>query len=390
MTRKALLPFLLASAGCAAADPAAAPPSPPPWNELGPVQTLDGGSTPGIAVDRQGALHVVTMGGRKILYRKGDAQLRFGPAEEIPPPEGPGNYNSPHVVADADGNPHVVFEKDWAGASKKGWYTNRIGGSWKPPVEVFGIDPANNSKDLRVNYPRMALSGSYAFVGALAGNPGGRLCRVTDLDTTPRADQFVDNTLMTSRPVVDGTGRLFAMGRNGAAGQFIQEYSLDLAPIGKPRKLNQGQPKTGEPISGVVDGKNVVHAVGWIGGADPQASAKLYYMNTQRLDVKAACIVAPPFPVNPNTTEQSFPDQVYPEMTVDAFDKVYITYRDFVTGEVDVTRIDGDTFSPIISFGPVEPNRLRFNHSVAPAAGGGVYIAWDDGKTVYVRAVGVR
>lgn len=379
MAAIALLP------ACASAPRA----TPAAWNALGPQQDLGDGITPGIAVDRRGDVHIVYMGGKRISYRKGDSQLRFGPAEAIPVPAGPGNYNSPCVVADANGIPHVAFVKDAAGTSKRGWYTNRIGGSWKPPVEVFGIDLTNNPKDLRVNYPRMALAEPYAFVGAITGNPGGRLCRVTDLDTTPRADKFVDNTLMTSRPVVDMTGRLFAVGRNGPAGQFLQEYDLDLKPVGRPRKLNQGQPKTGEPVGACVDSKNVVHAAGWIGGIGEKDPARLYYMNSRRLDAGAPCIVAPPFPINPHTEGQNFPDPVYPDMAVDAFDRVYITYRDFVTGEVDVTLIDGDKFSPLVSFGPVEAEHSRFNHSIAPAAGGGVYIAWDDGKTVYIRAVGV-
>ena len=61
----------------------------------------------------------------------------FGATEQNPVPEGAANYNSPHVVCDTDGDPHVVFERDWYPSRSKCWYSNRKGGSWKPPVLAF-------------------------------------------------------------------------------------------------------------------------------------------------------------------------------------------------------------------------------------------------------------
>jgi hypothetical protein len=246
------------------------------WGALGTQQTLGDGITPGVATDAQGNIHVVYMNNGAIYYRKATAAGVFGAAEPIPVPEGAANYNSPHVVCDTNGDPHVVFERDWYPSTSKCWYSNRKGGSWKPPVLAFN--------GLLVLYSRLALYGTNAFVTASTGEPSGLLARLSNLSGTPRLDLTNGTYLFAPYPVIDSTGKLFVLGRNSASGHYLQQYDRNLNPVGGGVKLSTGTPnKTGEPSAAVIDGANTIHAIGNCGatGIDPESSSDLWYNKSQ-------------------------------------------------------------------------------------------------------------
>ena len=336
-----------------------------------------------MATDAQGNIHVVYMNNGAIYYRKANVAGVFGAAERIPAPEGAANYNSPHVVCDASGDPHVVFERDWYPSASKCWYTNRKGGSWKPPVLVFN--------GLLVLYARLALSGSNAFVTASTAEPAGTLARLSNLGGTPHVDVTNGTYLFAPYPVIDGAGKLFVIGRNSASGHYLQQYDRNLNAIGAGVKISIGTPnKTGEPTAAVIDGANLIHIMGNCGatGIDPESSSDIWYNPSQ----------AGSAPAHGSILGLAGPGWmghiVYPHSALAADGRIYLAYRNEATGEGKISIVANNRFAEPVTFAPAitDPNtgeQRRWNCQVAPALGGGVYVTWDYNGKCFLRPVGV-
>jgi hypothetical protein len=353
------------------------------WSILGTQQTLGDGITPGVATDSCGNIHVVYMNNGAINYNKANPAGVFGTPEQIPVPEGPANYNSPHLVCDTNGDPHVVFERDWYPSTSKCWYSNRKGGSWKTPTLAFN--------GLLVLYSRLVLSGANAFVVASTGTPAGLLARFSNLSGTPHLDLTNSTYLFAPYPVTDGSGRLFVIGRNSASGHYLQQYDRNLNAVGGGVKMSTGTPnKTGEPTAAVIDGANVIHAVGNCGatGIDPESSSELWYNKSQ--DGSG--------PVQGSILGLAGPGWMgqveYPHSALDKSGRIYVAYRNEATGEGRISVVTNSQFAEPVTFTPAitDPNtseQRRWNCQLAPAPGGGVYVTWDYNGRCYIRSVGV-
>ncbi len=348
------------------------------WNTLGNTIDVAAGTTPGIAVDSQGRLHLVYMSAGRIYYRLGDADGVFGAAEEIPLPGGAsGNYNSPHVVVDVNDTPHFVFEKDWASSSTRAWYTNRIGGTWRVPLVAI-----NSTGGGRANYPRLAVYGSTAIVGILTGiEVMGRIVKITNLDTTPTVARVVETPLWVPAPCIDAQGNLSVVGRNGPAGHYVQAYDMDLNTIGAGRLLSSGTPaKTGEPTGACVDHAGVIHAAG---STAPGEYDQIWYNSTARLDAGQSSLLGLDF-------DQWVGELFYPTLAADSSGAmIYMAYRDIDDGSGRATIIRDGTFGAPVTFAPSVTSYFRWNPQIAAAPGGGVYVAWDFGGRAFVRSIGL-
>lgn len=365
----------------------AAPTQASDWGRLGPQLKLGPGTTPGIATDRFGSIHVVYMSKGGTWYRKGNARMRFGPPEQIPSPAGSGNYNSPCVVADTNGVPHLVFQKDGAGESTKAWYTNRIGGRWKTPIAAI-----DNGEE-RINYPRLTVHGCFAFVTGF-GAPAnqlkheGTLVRISNLASGPKVDMTTTTLLWVPHPLFDRSGRLFVVGRNRAAGHYLFGYDLNLRPTGLTRKISEKtEGKTGEETGAAIDRNGVIHAAGIEGttGADGKEPyhEQIWYNNTRRLDQGKGSILG----YDGTQPWASIP--VFPVLCADAQGRIYMAWRHFETGQGRITVLSGDSFAVPIAYAPAVTRYMRWNPQLAPAPKGGVYVAWDEGGTVCIRSIGV-
>ena len=353
------------------------------WSALGTQQTIGDGITPGLATDSLGNIHVVYMNGGAIYYRRANSSGVFGAVEQIPVPEGAANYNSPHVVCDTNGDPHVVFERDWYPSTSKCWYSNRKSGSWKTPVLAFN--------GLLVMYSRLVLYGSNAFVTASTGDPAGMLARFSNLSGIPHLDTTNGTYLFAPYPVIDSTGKLFVIGRNSAAGHYLQRYDLNLNVVGAGVKMSTGTPnKTGEPTAAMIDGANLIHAIGNCGatGIDPESSSDLWYNKSQDGSAPAQGSILGL--AGPGWMGQV----VYPHSALDANGRIYLAYRNEATGEGKISIVNNDQFAEPVTFTSAitDPNtgeQRRWNCQVAPARAGGVYVAWDYAGRCYIRPVGV-
>src|SRR5205814_426159 len=114
--------------------------------------------------------------------------------------------------------------------------------------------------------------------------PPGTLARLSNLSGTPRLDVTNGTYLFAPCPVIDTTGKLFVTGRNSGSGHYIQQYDRNLNAVGGGVKISTGTPnKTGEPTAAVIDGANVIHAIGNCGatGIDPESSSDIWYNKSQ-------------------------------------------------------------------------------------------------------------
>ena len=358
-------------------------PPTPDWSVLGTQQTLGDGITPGVATDSQGNIHVVYMNNGAIYYSKANYAGIFGVVEQIPVPEGAANYNSPHVVCDTNGDPHVVFERDWYPSSSKCWYSNRKGGSWKTPVLAFD--------GLLVMYSRLVLYGSNAFVAASTADPPGTLARFSNLSGTPHLDVTAGTYLFAPYPVINSSGNLFVIGRNSAAGHYLQQYDLNLNAVGGGVRMSTSTPnKTGEPTAAVIDGANLIHTIGNCGatGIDPESTSDLWYNKSQDGSAPAQGSIVGL--VGPGWMGQV----VYPHCVLDANGTIYLAYRSEATGEGKISIVTNGQFADPATFASAitDPNtseQRRWNCQLAPAPGGGVYVTWDYNGQCYIRPVGV-
>jgi hypothetical protein len=347
------------------------------WNALGETQTLGDGITPGICVDANGVIHIVFMGGETIYHRQADALARFGPVEELPLPEGAGNYNSPHLVCDSQGTVHLTFQRDATRASKKCWYMNFRGGKWSPPVLVLD----RSASDARVNYPRLAIRDDQAFIGGFIGG-GSAIARLVNIDSTPRVTGSVETPLWVAHPLVDSAGQLWVVGRDGARGHKLQRYSDDLRLLGEQLLLSRGTPtKTFEPTAAVVDPSGVIHAA----GATQSPVQMVWYSNSALVAAGKSVILGPEL-------GHDIREDAYPVLSCDARGRVFLSYRHFETGEARLTVLDESTecFAPPVTVAPAVEKRLRWNPHLAAAPASGVYVVWDFGGHIYFRPVGVK
>jgi hypothetical protein len=357
--------------------------STPEWNALGPVYEIDNGITPGIAMDAKGFLHLVYMNEGRIFYRRLSVDGNTTVREEIQPPVGPGDYNSPHLVIDKNDVPHVVFQKDYRGHSQRVWYTNRIGGSWKVPSTVISVSQG------RANYPRIALSHSAAYIGAFTihGDADGTVVKVVDLDKNPTVHKTVGTNLWVPTPHIANTGNIFVVGRRAWEGHFVQEFDAGLEPLGEQRMLSSGTKlKTGEPLGTVIGRNDIVHAIGISGVPNAQGALdfdEMWYNNTDRTMGANSVITGISFskPVH---------EYVYPVLAEDANGLIYLSYRNYDTNEGAITIISGDGYSEPVVFAESVDLLMRWNPHIVAAPRGGVYAAWHADGTIFIRSIGVE
>jgi hypothetical protein len=344
------------------------------WSALGPVIRIGEGITPGIATDHEGTVHVIIMHAGAILHRQKNLGRDFGPPEPLPRPEGDAQYNSPHVVCDASGVPHVVFARDATRASRRVWYASRQGGTWQQPLLAI----ERTEPDRRANYPRLTLAGGVAYVSAFTGG-SSTVVKITDLDSRPRAGGRIDTNLWVAHAFPRGD-ELLMVGRAGASGHKLERYDAALARLGEPLLLSRGTPtKTFEPTAAVMDDAGVIH----VAGATATPEQVLWYTTDRRAAAGQDVILGP-------TLGHEISEFTYPVLHFDRGGRLYVSYRDHTTGEARLTVFDAkaNTFAVPVTVGPATTRRLRWNPHLAALPGGGVGVVWDDKGQVFFRTVG--
>ena len=348
----------------------------PGWAALGETIALGAGTTPGVGTDWEGNVHVVFMRDGGILHRThvfGAAAL--SPEEAVPLPEGPGPYNSPHVVCGANGVVHLVFVHDFAGKSRRSWYAQRRDGKWSAPLLVHDI----TEEDRRLNYPRLHVAGDTAYVAGFVGG-GSAVMKVVGLAGEPRVSGMITTKLWVVHPFVRSDELLLA-GRAGSHGHALETYSSNLEPRRPGFVLSRGAlMKTGESTAAYMDRAGVIHVAGLTGGGE----AIVWYNSDRRAEQEKDLLIGP-------DVGAWVAEYTYPSMTGDEHGRIFISFRHHTTGEGRLAMVEPQqaTFSGAVTFAPEITKRLRWNAPLAAARGGGVWLAWESDGEAFLRFAGV-
>lgn len=351
------------------------------WKRLGPVETLGQGVTPSACVDAEGAVHVVYANQGRILYRKAAApRQKLSEPEDVPVPEGPVDYNSPHLVC-ASAGPHLTFERDDKGRSRKAWYTNRLGGTWKSPFLALHAGDKH-----RINYPRLTVGQNAAYVAGFIGG-GSSVAKIVDF-AQPRKEKTLDVPWWVAHPLLARQeaareDALWLLGRDGPRGHKLQRIDGNLRPVGTALLMTPRTPtKTYEPTGAAIDEGDVVHATG-VTGAGPQV---LWYSSTRLLAEGRGVMLGPP-------VGSGVGEDVYPVLAVNMRNgNPWIAYRDFATGQgkLVVFEVAAGEFLGPITFAPTVTKRARWNPQIARVGESGLVVVWDSDGQVFMRGVGLE
>ena len=150
-------------------------------------QKIATGSWPRIAINYEDrSVHMLHHSNGKFVYRKGDLSGKFGAEETVYA----GRVWDPRITLDKNGNPHVVISTNQY-INAKTFYTNRIGGKWKPIVlalEKCDKQKRGSSKS-RATTPSVAVDDDgTVFVSAFIGC----LCRIENASTQPKVVTTMD------------------------------------------------------------------------------------------------------------------------------------------------------------------------------------------------------
>ena len=252
-----------------------------------PAQLIGPGLSPDLAIDPVGRkIHLVYRLDNRLLYRIGDLAGRFAEPEVIfeSPSDAPSLWD-PRIALDRDQALHVVVA-DGHYHNRFTWYTNRIGGRWKPPLAIFDKETDQLN---RATMPHLAIEpdGSAAFVGAFTvggadkseeeKDKWGILARVENLATTPAVVR--KNRILPWNPqfaLIDG--ELWVGGRNiRVPNRLFALQRFDkrtLEPIGEPLPLSGG--RHGEIGRMSIDANGDIHAAGTLNNPSGAETAGWY------------------------------------------------------------------------------------------------------------------
>lgn len=250
-------------------------------------QPLGPGTQPRLAIDYDRRIvHLVYVKGHDLLYRTAPLDGAFGPAEVVMSnpngtPNGPPGHPlfvflshiwDPHLVLDG-GVPHVVAS-DGHYLNRFTWYTNRVGGGWKPRLAIVDRD-VDQSK--RTTTPHLAARDGVAFVATFTTPEGkpqlwGVLARVEDLAGTPRI--AIKRKVTPWNPqifFVDGA--LWAGGRNPEVeSRFTLQRHDPQTLTAAGEHVRMSGPHHGEMARSSVDHTGDVHVAGTLNGAPYETS----------------------------------------------------------------------------------------------------------------------
>jgi len=192
----------------------------------------------------------------------------------------------------------------------------------------------------------------------------------------------------------NGAGHIFAVGRNGAAGHFLQEYDSNLNPVGGLYEVSVGKPGKTNKASGVYGDKNgTVHMVMDCTTGGPN---EMLYNNTSWRNLDGSfqnCVQGLVGTTNGPDGDPPgwWNDDVWEVCTVDSANRVYVAYREWSqAGTGLVTKVNRNGFTePPTAFAPTIQRQMEWNTEIAPALNGGIYVAYYVGGTCYLRGVGV-
>jgi hypothetical protein len=253
----------------------------------------------------------------------------------------------PRVAIDKNGDPHMVATSGTF-LNRKGWYSNRIGGTWKTPLEFLDKHTHAVSRvtmaSLAVDDDLTVFATAYAPAGILETQDHdvkSMLVKITDVAGTPKIARMRRD--FASHPQIAlAQGQLWH-------GGLLKGYCLKrhdkktLAPIGRPMCLTDGR-GNGENVRLHVDAAGDIHMAGSYVGTKGRPGPGWYNSLSRARQGKGA--------LHYHTTNRHAWGAGLPVRDLTAKDRVYVVHWSGAEGNQH-----GELRLP--GFGDVKGNQLR-------------------------------
>jgi hypothetical protein len=291
-----------------------------------PGVALGEGAMPCVAIDAANNVHLAYARDGALRYRIGTLGGKFGPEEQI---LGGKSLHDPRIAIDGANRPHVVVS-DGHTKNRFTFYTNRIGGAWKPPLAVFDRDRENLNRatmpTVLLDADNTAIVGVFT-VGDSAGiDPQwGALARLRNLDSEPTV--AVRRKIDVWNPqVLLRAGEIWVGGRNKVRGgrrfTFQRHDAETLQEMGSPIKISSRvQGEAGRASTGP---SGDLHAAGSVGAVSPPERG--WYNTLSRVEKGLGAIPYKTSLENPCGMGMPVEDRDFPG-------RVYVFYWSDVSGD---------------------------------------------------------
>lgn len=284
------------------------------------------GEMPGLTIDANETLHLVYARSGALYYRTGSTDGDFGEEELIFESH---KLHDPRIVVDAQNNPHVVVA-DGHYKNRFTYYTNRIGGHWKPILDVFDKERDNLN---RATMPSILLEDdNSALVGIFTVGDAsettqqwGAIARIKDLSAEPKV--AIRRKIDVWNPqLLLRNGEIWVGGRNKINGKrrftFQQHNNRTLDEIGDPIAISEKV--HGEAGRAVLGQTGELHAAGSVGGVP--AEVRGWYNTLSRAEKGLS-------PIRYKTSLENPCGMGMPVEDLKAPGRVYVFYWSDVSGD---------------------------------------------------------
>ena len=345
---------------------------------LGLEVELADGQRPSVASDSTGNPHVV-FEEHGIWYTVGDGTT----GSFSTPVRLADSGNEALVLIDENDDAHVVWNIGIGTAGTSGWYTNNIGGSWKPAVRALSLDDPGMAGLERVMQGRvLKVPGRAEVITAWAGSgENAAFVEFQNIAGTPTVLRRVPVAHWVPGLMLDPSGAGFRVVARTRPGIKVTNYDFDLGA--HESFMVTDCMTTGESGWGVVSADGEVHYTGSPGGtATAEGPAHVWYSNDTRvaagLPEIRGMMVAP----------DGGTARTWTGICADAGGQVYVTHSSMADTNAWIAYVQGDELISVILAADYEAP-MRASPSCAPTAVGGVHVVYHVGRQVFYRTVGL-
>ena len=342
---------------------------------LGPEIMLAAGEFPVAASDSHGNPHVI-FEDHGIWYTVGEATTgRFAAPVRIAEAG-----NEPQLIIDENDDVHAVWNIGRGLAGTSGWYTNNIGGSWKPAVRALSLGEFGTERVMQGRV--LKVPGRQEVVTAWSGGKDREvLVSFQNVDTGPSVLRRVAALHWVPGLVLDPSHDGFRVVARTLQGIKATDYDFALGAHGAVMVTDC---KTkGESGWGVLTSDGEVHYTGSPGGtATDEGPAQVWYSSDARIAAGLPEIRGMVVSLDGGTA------RTWTAICVDTRGQAYVTHSSLVDANAWIAYVQGEELISV-ALAADYGAPMRGSPSCSPTAVGGVHVVYHVGRQVFYRTVGL-
>lgn len=342
---------------------------------LGPEVELATGQRPFVASDSRGNPHVIYED-RGIWYTVGEgATGRFAAPVRLA-----NSGNESQIAIDENDDAHAVWNIGIGVAGTSGWYTNNIGGSWKPAVLALSVGDLGMERVMQGRV--LKVPGREEVVTRWSGSGEmGLFVMFQNIDGTPSVLRSVAANHWVAGLVLDPSRDGFRVVARTRRGIRVTNYDFELVAHGS--FMVTDCTTTGESAWGVLSADGEVHYTGSPGGtATAEGPAHIWYSNDARvaagLPEIRGMMVAP----------DGGTARTWTGICVDVGGQVYVTHSSMADTNAWIAYVRGEELISVVLAADYGAP-MRASPFCAPTMVGGVHVVYHVGRQVFYRTVGL-